>query len=80
MHKAVKAINRQTTKQHNKLMHLENSMVMYGIHSMESLENQTSAVHDMHNSITEIERLFTEELNTAYKWYINAPNTQEYAK
>ena len=33
----------------------------------------------MHNSATEIERLFTGELNTTYKWYINAPNTQGWA-
>ena len=33
----------------------------------------------MHNSTTEIERLFAWELNAAYIWYINAPSTQEYA-
>ena len=33
----------------------------------------------MHNSTTEIETLFAGELNTAYTWYSNAPNTQEYA-
>ena len=33
----------------------------------------------MHNSTTEIERLFAGELNAAYTWYISTPNTQEYA-
>ena len=33
----------------------------------------------LHNFTTEIETLFAGELNTAYTWYINKPNTQEYA-
>ena len=33
----------------------------------------------MHNSTTEIDKLFAGELNPAYTWHINAPNTQEYA-
>ena len=33
----------------------------------------------MHNSTTEIERLFAGELNMVYTWYINTLNTQEYA-
>ena len=33
----------------------------------------------MHNSTTEIERLLAGELNAAYTWYMNTPNTQEYA-
>ena len=35
LHKAVKVINRQTITQHNKLMHLENSVVMYGVFIMQ---------------------------------------------
>ena len=58
-------------------MHLENSMVMYGIYR--TLENHINTVHCMHNSTTEIEKLFAGELTAAYTWYINAPNTHEYA-
>ena len=71
-------INKQTTTQHDKLMHLENSMVMYGVYNTETLENLINMVHNMHNSTTEIASLFA-ELNAACTWYINAPNTQEYA-
>ena len=59
-------------------MHLENSMVIYGVYSMETLENLINTVHSMHNFTTQIERLFVQWLNTAYTWYINALNTQEY--
>ena len=77
-HKAVKVMNGQTT-QYNKLMHLENLMVMYGIYNAETLENFINIVHSMHNSTTEIENLFAEELNAAYTWYTNEPNTWQYA-
>ena len=49
-------MNRQTTTQSNKLMHLENSMVMYGIYNAETLENLINTVHSMHASTTEIEK------------------------
>ena len=66
LHKAVKARNRKTTTQCNKLIHLETSMVMYGVYDTETLENLIDTVHSMHNSITEIETLFAGELNTAH--------------
>ena len=38
LHRAVKAMDRKTTIQCNKLMHLEVSMVLYGIYNAETLE------------------------------------------
>ena len=35
----------KTTIQHNKLMQLENSMVMYGIYNVETLEQLINTVH-----------------------------------
>ena len=60
-------------------MHSENSTVMYGVYNVEILENLIHTVHSMHYSTTEIERLFAGECSTTYTWYLNAPNTQEYA-
>ena len=60
-------------------MHLEDSVVMYGIYDAETLENLIHTIHHMHNSTTEIERLFAGQINEAYTWYINALNTQEFA-
>ena len=39
LHKVVKAMDSKATIQHNKLMHLENSVLMYGVYSAEMLEN-----------------------------------------
>ena len=38
MHKAVSAISIKTDIQRNKLMHLENTLVMYGVYNAEMLE------------------------------------------
>ena len=68
LHKAVPAIYSKAIIQHNKLMHLENSMVMYGIYNAETLENLIHTEHSVHNSTMEIEKLFAGQLNTAYTW------------
>ena len=40
----------KTTIQHNKLMHLEDSMVMYTIYNAETLEQLINTVHCIHNT------------------------------
>ena len=38
IHKVINAIDNKEDIQHNKLMHLENSMLMYGVYKVETLE------------------------------------------
>ena len=38
MHKAVSAMSIKTDIQRNKLMHLENTLIMYGVYNVETLE------------------------------------------
>ena len=45
--------------QHNKLIHLEDSVVMYGVYNAETLENLINTVNQMHNAATPNERLLT---------------------
>ena len=66
LHKAVRAIDKQATMQHNKHMHLQDSMVMYGIYNTETLDDLIHTFHCMHNSTMEIEKLHAGQLNTAY--------------
>ena len=56
LHKAVKAMHSKTTIQCNKLMHLENSVFMYGVYNADMLEKLT--VHQIHNTTSSHERLF----------------------
>ena len=79
MHKEVQAIDNQATIQYNRLMHLEDSLVMYGNNNAETLANLTHTAHHMHNSTMEIEKFFVGQLNTTYTWYINALGMQHYA-
>ena len=44
--------------QHNKLMKLENSMLMYGVYNAETLEKLINMVHNIHNTTSSHERLF----------------------
>ena len=50
LHKAVQAMDNKATIQCNKLMQLENSMLMYGIYNAETLEKLINTVHNMTSS------------------------------
>ena len=52
LHKAVRAMKSKTAVQHNKLIHLEDSMVMHGIYNAETLEQLINTVHCIHNTTT----------------------------
>ena len=58
LHKAVNAMDRKADIQHNKLMQLENSMLMYGVYNAETLEKLITTVHNIHNTTSSHERLF----------------------
>ena len=58
LHKAIKAMDNQASIKHNKLMQLENSMLMYGIYNTETLEKLNTTVHNIHNTTSLHERLF----------------------
>ena len=70
-HEAVKAIHTKVNIQCNKLIHLGNSMVMYGVYNAETLEKLINTVHQMHNITIPNEGLFAGELSTAYTLYID---------
>ena len=48
----------KTTIQCNKLVQLENSMLMYGVYNVETLEKLINTVHNIHNTTSLHERLF----------------------
>ena len=58
LHKVVRAIDSKTTIQYNKLIQLENSMLMYGVYNTETLEKLINTVHHIHNTTSSHERLF----------------------
>ena len=63
LHKAVNAMNNKANIQHNKLMKLDNTMLMYGIYNVEILEKLINTVCEIHNTTSSHEKLFEGEHN-----------------
>ena len=61
LHKAVNAINNQVNIQCNKLMKLDDTMLMYGVYNAETLEKLIQTVHEIHNVTSSHEKLFAGE-------------------
>ena len=61
--KAVLAMDNEINIEHNKLLKLEYTMLMYGIYNVETLEKLINTVHEIHNVTSSHERLFTGEHN-----------------
>ena len=71
----------KTSIQCNKLIQLENSMVMYGIYNAETLEQLINTVHHIHNTTSSNEKLFAGQKGslTLGSLYANAQGIQHYS-
>ena len=49
--------------QHNKLMKLDNTILMFGIYNAETLEKLINTVHEIYNVTSSDEKLFAGEHN-----------------
>ena len=65
LQKDVIAMNNEVNFQCNKLIKLDNTMLMYGIYNAETLEKLISTVQEIHNVTSSHERLFAGEHNPA---------------
>ena len=67
--------------QHNRLMKLDDTMLMYGIYNTEMLEKSINAVHEVHNVTSSHEKLFAgEHYPTLFRMvYMDALGIQQYA-
>ena len=74
-------MNDQINIQHNKLMKLDDTMLMYGIYNAETLEILINTVHEMHNATSSHEKLFAGEHNPSLfrMLYTDALGIQQYA-
>ena len=79
LHKAVQAMENKVDIPCNKIFHLEDSMVLYGIYNSDTLENLIDTVHRLHSQSTWNERLFMGELERWYRWYLSARGVSHYA-
>ena len=63
LHKAVNATNNKANIQCNKLMKLDETMLMYGIYNVETLQKLINTVCKIHNTTSSHEKLFAGEHN-----------------
>ena len=74
LHKAVNAMNNRANIQHNKLVKLDDTMLMYGIYNVETLEKLIKSVHKIHNTTSSHEKLFAGEHNhSIFRMLYNIP-------
>ena len=59
----------KTDIQRNKLMHLENTLVMYGIYNAETLERLVKSAHMLYSRQTMYKGLFAGKKSAAYEYY-----------
>ena len=74
LQKAVRAMSISTNVKRNKLMHLENSLIMYGVYNAETLEKLVKTAHVLHSQQSLIENLFTGQTAGVYKIYSKMHN------
>ena len=74
-------MNNQADIQCNKLIKLDNTILMYGIYNAETLEKLINTVQEIHNVTSSHEKLFTGERNpTMFRLlYMSALGIQQYA-
>ena len=74
-------MNNQASIQCNKLMKLDDTMLMYGIYNAETLEKLIKTVHEIHNTTFSHEKLFAGEHNPSLfrMLHTNALGIQQYA-
>ena len=79
LQKAVNVMKDKVDIQQNKIFHLEDSMVMYGICNSDTLEDLIKTVHKLHNTTTWNEKLFSGQIKDWYSWYLTTRGINQYA-
>ena len=71
----------KTIMQHNKLIQLENSMLIYGVYNAETLEKLINTVHNIHNMTSLHEKLFAGQQSslTLRSLYANSLGLHHYS-
>ena len=72
-------MERKTNLQHNKIHHLEDTMIMYGVYNSDTLTELINTVHRMHNTTMWKERTFAGRLNQWFELYLHQEDVHHYA-
>ena len=81
-HKVICTMTSKVDIQRNRLIHVEDTLVMDGVYNAETLEKLIKTVHVLHSRQSMYETLFTEQITQAYDYYSQMhgdPGMQHYA-
>ena len=79
LHKAVAVMNNMTDVQCNRIHHLENTMIMYGVYNSATLTDLIDTVHRMQNFTIWNEKTFTGKLYDWMEIYAHDEGVHNYA-
>ena len=79
LHKAVAVMNKKTNIQHNRIHHLEDTMIMYGVYNSDTLTDLIDTVHRMQNFTTWNEKTFAGKLHDWMEIYSQDEGMCNYA-
>ena len=78
-HKAVAVMNKMTNIQRNRIHHLEDTMIMYGVYNSDTLTDLIDTVHRMQNFITWNEKTSAGKLHDLMELYAQDKGVHNYA-
>ena len=72
-------INKRINIEHNRVFHLEDSMIMYGVYNVDTLEKLIQMVHKMNNRSVWYEKLYAGHVNKWFEMYLASQGANYYA-
>ena len=79
LQKAIHVMENKVDIKRNKIFHLEDSMIMYGVYNSDTLEDLMNTVHKLHDKTTWNERQFSGQIKDWYHWYLTSGGVNHYA-
>ena len=79
LHKAVAVMNKKTNIQCNRIHHLEDTMIMYGVYNSDTLTDLIDTVHRMQNFTTWNKKTFAGKLHNWMEVYSQDEGMCKYA-
>ena len=79
LHKAVAVMDKKTNIQCNRIHHLEDTMIMYGVYNSDTLTDLIDTVHRMQNFTTWNEKTFAGKLHDSMELYSQDEGMCNYA-
>ena len=70
LHKAVAVMNKKTDIQHNRIHHLEDTMIMYGVYNSDTLTDLIDTVHKMQIFLPGMKRLLQENCMIGWRYIL----------